>query len=154
VSSVARTNITLAEAAPELGAAQHRFQAVAYPGAVDLVTRELLRILSGRLSHCSVCRNLRLNAAIDRGFDESMVDHLEDPSSSGLPARQQIVLRLTLAFLNAPETFTTADWAELRDHYSKEQVAELVLDLVRFRPGSKLVVAAGAEPSDDQLVYA
>jgi hypothetical protein len=154
MSSVARTSITLAQAVPELGAAQARFQEIAYPGSVDLVTRELLRILSGRLSRCMLCRNLRLNAAIDRGFDESIVDHLEDPSNSGLPARQQVVLRLTIAFLTAPETFTAADWAELRSYYSDEQVAELMLDLVRFRPGSKLMVAAGFEPEGDQLVYA
>jgi alkylhydroperoxidase family enzyme len=153
MTSTPRTSITLAKAAPRLGAAQVRFQEVAYPGSVDLVTRELLRILSGRLARCSVCRNLRLNAAIDRGFDESVVEHLEHPSDSGLPARQQVVLRLTHAFLTAPETFTTADWAELRSHYTDEQVGELILDLVRFRPGSKLVVAAGLEPEDDRLVY-
>jgi hypothetical protein len=154
MSSVPRTSITLAEAVPELGAAQARFQKVAYPGSVDLVTRELLRVLSGQLSHCTMCRNLRLNAAIDRGFDESVVDKLHDPSRSGLPARQQVVLRLTLAFLTAPETFGPADWAELRSYYSAEQVAELMLDLVRFRPGSKLMVAAGFEPEGDQLIYA
>jgi hypothetical protein len=154
MSSVPRTTITLAEAAPELGAAQARFQKVAYPGSVDLVTRELLRILSGRLSRCTLCRNLRLNAAIDRGFDESIVNRLEDPSNSGLPTHQQVVLRLTIAFLTAPETFTATDWAELRSYYSDEQVAELMLDLIRFRPGSKLMVAAGFEPEGDQLVYA
>ena len=104
--SVPRTDVTLEEVAPDLAAAHARFMAVAYPGAVDLVTRELLRILSGRLSHCSVCRNLRLQAAIDRGFEESMVDHLEDPANSNLPERQQIVLRLANAFLTAPESFT------------------------------------------------
>jgi hypothetical protein len=154
MSSVPRTTITLADALPELGAAQARFQKVAYPGSVDLVTRELLRILSGRLSRCTLCRNLRLNAAIDRGFDESMVGHLEDPSQCDLPARQQVVLRLTRSFLTAPETFSPADWSELHGYYSDEQVAELLLDLVRFRPGSKLMVAAGLEPEDDQLVYA
>lgn len=154
MSSVPRTTITLAEAAPELGAAQARFQKVAYPGSVDLVTRELLRILSGRLSRCTLCRNLRLNAAIERGFDESMVGHIEEPSHSDLPARQQVVLRLTHTFLTAPETFSAADWSELRTYYSDEQVAELLLDLVRFRPGSKLMVAAGLEPEGDQLVYA
>jgi hypothetical protein len=154
MGTVARTNTTLAEAAPELGAAQAHFQKVAYPGSVDLVTRELLRILSGRLSHCMLCRNLRLNAAIDRGFDESMVRHLEDPSHSDLPPRQQVVLRLTHAFLTAPETFSAADWSELRTYYSDEQVAELLLDLVRFRPGSKLMVAGGFEPEGDDLVYA
>ncbi|ORV42242.1 hypothetical protein AWC00_12085 [Mycobacterium conspicuum] len=130
-----------------------RFQQVAYPGSVDIVTRELLRILSGQLSRCTICRNLRLNAAIDRGFDEAAVKYLEDPASSDLPAQQQVVLRLTKAFLTDPEAFGVADWAELRSYYSQDQVAELILDLVRFRPGSKLVVAAGLEPEDDELVY-
>jgi hypothetical protein len=153
MTSTPRTAITLAEAAPALGAAQVRFQQLAYPGSVDLVTRELLRILSGRLSRCTICRNLRLNAAIDRGFDESMVDHLEDPSRSGLPARQQVVLGFALAFLTDPDVFGADDWAQLRRYYSDEQLAELILDLVRFRPGSKLVVATGQEPDDDRLVY-
>ena len=83
-----------------------------------------------------------------------MLGHLEDPSQSDLPARQQVVLRLTRTFLTAPETFSAADWSELHSYYSGEQVAELLLDLVRFRPGSKLMVAAGFEPEDDQLVYA
>lgn len=101
-----------------------------------------------------MCRNLRLNAAIDRGFDEAMVEHLDDPVRSGLPERQQVVLRLTRAFLTAPETFYDADWDELRTHYTEEQIAELILDLVRFRPGSKLMVGAGFEPEGDQLIYA
>ena len=154
MSSIPRTDVTLEEVAPVLAAAQARFMEVAYPGAVDLVTRELLRILSGRLSHCSICRNLRLRAAIERGFDESMVSHLEDPEHSGLPERQQIVLRLANAFLTAPTSFSAEDRAVLERHYSSEQIAELLLDLIRFRPGSKLTVASGREPDIDALVYA
>jgi hypothetical protein len=154
MSSVARTRVSLAEVAPELAAAQARFQQVAYPGKVDLVTRELLRILSGRLSHCTICRNLRLTAAIDRGFDESMVAHLEDPEHGDLPERQQVVLRLTRAFLTEPDGFTAEDRASLSRWFSDEEKAELLLDLVRFRPGSKLTVASGAEPPVDELVYA
>jgi alkylhydroperoxidase family enzyme len=151
--SVPRTDVTLEDVAPDLAAAQARFMAVAYPGAVDLVTRELLRILSGRLSHCTICRNLRLRAAIDRGFDESMVNHLEDPANSDLPDHQQIVLRLANAFLTAPTSFSDEDWVVLERHYTAEQIAELLLDLVRFRPGSKLTVASGREPDIDELIY-
>ena len=154
MSSVPRTDVTLADVAPELAAAQSNFQKVAYPGKVDLVTRELLRILSGRLAHCSICQSLRLHAAIDRGFDESMTEHLEDPSKSDLPESQQVVLRLGLAFLKDPESFTAADWSVLRSYYDEGQVAELFLDLVRLRPGSKLVVATGNEPVLSGLVYA
>jgi hypothetical protein len=154
VSSTPRTRASLADVAPELAAAQHALQQVAYPGAVDLVTRELLRILSGRMSHCSICRNLRLVAAVDHGFDKSMVAHLEDPENSDLPERQQIVLRLARAFLSDPGGFTAHDRSVLCRHFSPEEVAELILDLVRFRPGSKLTVASGREPEIDELVYA
>ena len=81
-----------------------------------------------------------VKAAIDRGFDESKVSHLEDPEHSGLPERQQIVLRLANAFLKAPTSFSAENRAVLERHYTPEQIAELLLDLVRFRPGSKLTV--------------
>jgi hypothetical protein len=64
------------------------------------------------------------------------------------------VLRLTKAFLTDPVSFGADDRATLSRHFSDEEVAELLLDLVRFRPGSKLTVASGAEPAIDEIVYA
>lgn len=158
MSSVPRTTIGpegqplgLADVAPELAAAQAAFQGVAYPGRVDLVTRELVRILSGRLAHCTICRNLRLNAAVKRGFDESMTAHLEDPDHADeLTDRQRAALRLANAFFDDPAGF---DGADLLVHFDAEEAAELLLDLIRFRPGSKLTVAAGTEPATDELVF-
>jgi alkylhydroperoxidase family enzyme len=159
MSSVPRTAmvdgrpLAMADVAPELATAIAELQRVAYPGCVDLVTRELVRIESGRLSHCSICRNLRLRAAIKRGFDESMVDGLDDPEHSDLDEHQKAALVFARAFLLAPETFDAGARAELVRHFTSEQIAELLLDLVRFRPGSKLTVATGAEPPVDELVY-
>ena len=152
MSSVPRTKISLADASPRLAAAQSAFQAVAYPGKVDLVTRELVRIVSGRLSHCSICRNLRLQAAIDRGFEEGMVVQLDDPAHSDLTEKQKAAVRFARAFLTDPLGYGEADRAELLAHFDADQVAELMLDLVRFRPGSKLTVASGNEPAGDELV--
>jgi alkylhydroperoxidase family enzyme len=152
MSSVPRTTISLADASPRLAAAQAAFQAVAYPGKVDLVTRELVRIVSGQLSHCSICRNLRLRAAIDRGFDEQMVTDLDDLDSGGLSDKHKAAVRFARSFLTDPAGFDELGRAELLRHFDADQVAELVLDLVRFRPGSKLTVASGNEPVEDQLV--
>ncbi|HEX5585720.1 MAG TPA: hypothetical protein VFZ17_00290 [Acidimicrobiia bacterium] len=151
MSSSPRTTRSLADVAPRLAAAQANFQRVAYPGVVDLVTRELVRITSGRLSHCSICRNLRLQAAIDRGFDESMVAQLDDVDHSDLTDAQRSAVRFAQAFLSDPARGRSELFA-LRQHFDDEQVAELVLDLIRFRPGSKLTVASGAEPVHDELV--
>lgn len=159
MSSEPRTSIVdgrpvgLGDVAPGLGQAMVTLMQVAYPGKVDLVTRELVRIYSGRESHCTICRNLRLNAAIDRGFDEQMVAHLDDLDPDALAPHQRAALRLAQAFLGDPRSFTADDRAALLEHFTAEQIAELVLDLVRFRPGSKLTVVSGTEPADDLLVY-
>lgn len=160
MSSVPRTSILadgrplgLADVAPGLAAAQAAFQQVAYPGKVDLVTRELVRILSGRLAHCTICRNLRLNAAVKRGFEESMTDHLEDPENGDLTDRQRAALRLANAFFDDPAGYPADARAELAANFAPDEAAELLLDLIRFRPGSKLTVAAGTEPASDELIF-
>ena len=159
MSSEPRTSIvngrpvSIDDVAPRLGRAIRNFQAVAYPGRVDLVTRELVRIYSGRKSECRICRNLRLRAAIERGLDESMLDHLDDPTSDQVTPAQRAALRLAHDFLDEPGAFDRAARADLLLHFTPEQAAELLLDLVRYRPGSKLMVVSGMEPADDALVY-
>lgn len=152
MSSIPRTTITLADAAPSLAHAVEEFQRVAYPGRVDLVTRELVRIVSGTLSHCRICRNLRLTAAMDRGFDESMVDQLADLDRSNLSGGQKAAVSFAHAFLLHPDAYAPGDLAALHAHFSDEQIAELTLDLIRYRPGSKLIVAGGTEPASEGLV--
>jgi alkylhydroperoxidase family enzyme len=149
MSADSRTSLTLADAAPALDAAKTAFERVAYPGRVDLVTRELVRITSGRLSHCRLCRNLRLRAAIDRGFDEALVEHLEDGE---LTDRHSAAVRLARLVLTDPASLTADDGATLREHFSDEQLAELLLDLIRYRPGSRLTVASGADLAADERV--
>ncbi len=152
MSSVPRTSLTMADAAPRLWDAWSGFQRVAYPGKVDIVTRELVRIVSGQLTRCSICRNTRVRAALDRGLDETMVAGLGDPDSNELSDRHKAAVRFAKAFLLDPASFGPAERAEMRRHFTDEQIAELVLDLVRYRPGSKMTVAAGHEPADDELV--
>jgi alkylhydroperoxidase family enzyme len=126
---------------------------VAYPGRVDLVTRELVRIYSGRQSHCRICSNLRLQAALERGFEESMVDYLDDLETSALETHQKAAVRLAQAFLGDPRSFDDAEQQELLRHFTAEQAAELILDLVRYRPGSKLTIVSGTDPDLDGPVY-
>jgi alkylhydroperoxidase family enzyme len=159
MSSEPRTTIVdgrpmgLDDVAPDLGRAMTNFMAVAYPGKVDLVTRELVRIYSGRKSECRICRNYRLRVAIDRGFEESMVDQIDDLETSTLEPRQIAALRLAHAFLDDPTSFDEVAQRELLSHYTPAQAAELLLDLVRLRPGSKLTVVGGNEPAEEALIY-
>ncbi len=82
-----------------------------------------------------------------------MVDQLDDLTASELAPHQKAALRLAHAFLDDPRTFDTSAQEELFRHYTPEQAAELILDLVRYRPGSKLTVVAGTEPAEEALIY-
>ena len=139
--------------APDMAAAFSAFQQASIGGAkVDIVTKEMVRILSGQLAHCGTCANLRVQVAVDRGLDETTVSKLEHFEDSDLSARHKAALRYAKAFLVDPESFDDAARAELMEHFRPEQIAELTLDLIRLRPGSKLAVASGIAETD-QLTF-
>jgi alkylhydroperoxidase family enzyme len=129
------------------------FMAASLVGAkVDIVTRELVRIYSGRASNCRFCRNLRITGAVERGLDEDMVAKLDDFEHSDLSDRHKAALRLAHAFLHDPTSFDGSMQADLLVHFRSDQIAELILDLIRLRPGSKLSIAAGTDAEVDRLV--
>lgn len=143
----------LTAAAPALGAAVVDFMSLAFSGSkVDIVTREMVRIYSGRQSNCRYCSNTRVRGAVERGLDESMVAKIDGFEHSDLTDRQQAALRLAQSFLNAPDGFTAADQQALLAHFRRDQVAELVLDLIRLRPGSKLHIATGMDDGHADLI--
>jgi alkylhydroperoxidase family enzyme len=154
VDNVTGAPMGLEEAAPELGKAFSHMARVATGSAkVDIVTRELVRIYSGQLAHCSICRNMRVTTAVDRGLTEDVVAQLADFEHSDLSDRHKAAVRYAHAFLVDPTSFDEADQAELQRHFRPDQIAELTLDLVRLRPGSKMTVATGNEPAHDDLIF-
>jgi len=149
----AKAPFDLADVAPELGAAFHAFFAASITKPkVDIVTKEMVRILSGQLSHCEVCRNTRVRVAVDRGMDETTVAKIEHFEDSDLSDRHKAALRFARAFLIDPASFDEAAQAEMLEHFRPDQIAELTLDLIRLRPGSKVAVASGTS-GVDQLVF-
>ena len=146
--------IGLGDAAPKLGDAFSHMASVArHEAKVDIVTRELVRIYSGQLAHCTICRNMRVQTAVDRGLSEDVVAKLSDFEHSDLSDRHKAAVRYAHAFLVDPRSFDEAAQAELQRHFRPDQIAELTLDLVRLRPGSKMVVATGTEPASDDLIF-
>jgi alkylhydroperoxidase family enzyme len=154
VDDVTGAPMGLGEAAPELGKAfSHMAQVATGSAKVDIVTRELVRIYSGQLAHCSICRNMRVTVAVDRGLTEDVVAQLADFEHSDLSDRHKAAVRYAHAFLVDPASFDEAAQAELQRHFRPDQIAELTLDLVRLRPGSKMTVATGTEPAHDDLIF-
>jgi AhpD family alkylhydroperoxidase len=127
----------------ELDGAMAAFErAVVRLQGLDPITTELVRLRCARIHDCRRCRSVRDDAALEAGFDEELgakVDHYEQ---SDLEPRHKAALRLADAMiLGAP-----VDRADARAHFSDAELAELLLDVVKWSV-QKPLVALRIEPA-------
>ena len=130
----------------ELDAAMHDFEraAVRIQG-VDPVTTELVRLRCARIHDCRRCRSVRDEAALEAGFDEALGAKVDDYERSDLSPRQKAALRLTDAMiLGGP--IDPGLRADVRAHFSEAEIAELLLDVVKWSV-QKALVALRIEPA-------
>ena len=92
---------------------------------------------------------MRFAGARTQGLDESLVSQItDDHAQSSLPAHERAALRLADAIVTTPRPLAASDVAELRRHYTPEQLAELALGLVLFHGLSKALIVMGLEPEN------
>lgn len=92
---------------------------------------------------------MRFAGARTQGLDESLVAQItDDHAQSSLPAPERAALRLADAIVTTPRPLAASEVAELRRHYTPEQLAELALGLVLFHGLSKALIVMGLEPED------
>ena len=118
---------------------------------VDPLTTELVRLRCARVHDCRRCRSVRDDAALEAGFDEALGAKIDDYQHSDLSPRQKSALRLTDAMiLGGP--IDPALREEVRAHFSEAEIAELLLDVVKWSV-QKALVALRIEPApnDDGL---
>jgi alkylhydroperoxidase family enzyme len=122
-----------------------RFQrSVAQLTGIDPVTTELVRLRGARHHNCRLCRSIGSRSAVGATGDEAWFDRTEHYESSDLHESQKVALRLTDAFITEPTAIDSSLAAALSALYSKDQVVELVLDVVR-NSSQKIAVALGAD---------
>ena len=136
----------------ELDAAMHDFERAAVRiHDLDPVTTELVRLRCARIHDCRRCRSVRDDAALEAGFDEALGAKVDDYESSDLSPRHKAALRLTDAMiLGGP--IDPALREDVRAHFSESEIAELLLDVVKWSV-QKALVALRIEPppNDDAL---
>ena len=130
----------------ELDRAMHAFEraAVRLQG-VDPLTTELVRLRCARIHDCRRCRSVRDDAALEAGFDEALGAKIDDYEGSDLSPRHKAALRLTDAMiLGGP--IDPALREDVRAHFSEAEIAELLLDVVKWSV-QKALVALRIEPA-------
>jgi AhpD family alkylhydroperoxidase len=119
--------------APVLAAALDDFAAAAMRAqALDAVTTELVRLRCAGYHDCRICGSLRLEDARQAGVDDEITAQVARYESSGLPERIKVALRLTDAVIIHPGMADRELAAQLHQHFSEEQIAELLLDIMKW----------------------
>jgi alkylhydroperoxidase family enzyme len=123
--------------------------------AIDVVTRELVRLRGARQHQCRLCQSLRNRSAIVAGADDAMFDAVDHADGSVLTERQQAALGLVDAIIWQPARIDEATAAAVRRTYSPLEAVHLVLNVARNSIQKVPVALAtdGANVTDGVEIY-
>ncbi len=118
--------------------------AVGRLGAVDPVTRELVRLRGARLHDCRRCQSVRSVAALNAGVDAALLDAADPRESAALDARTRAAVDLVDATFVGPPHLDDELFGRLIQSFDAEQLVELTSFLLR-NATNKVAVAFGAD---------
>ena len=123
--------------------------AVVRQRALDPTTTELVRLRCASVHDCRLCRSLR---NVDSGdVDESMAARVDDYENSDLDERAKVALRLTDAMILDPSRADDVLRADARRLFTEEEIAELLLDVVKWSQQKASVALRIEVPPRDGL---
>lgn len=125
-----------------------RFALAARPGSlVDETTIELCRLRNALHQDCKLCMSVR--RAVEKPADTpDLMEHVRNYEHSPLSEAQKSALAFTDAYLVAPTAFGDDRRSELLEHFSPDQVVELVFLLI-YSTFNKPMIALGLDGAAD-----
>lgn len=112
---------------------------------IDPIITELVRLRCAQYHDCRLCGSFRVQAALDAGFEEDMQRAIARHESSNLSAPAKAALKLCDAMIMHPRTIDAELTAEVRHHFSDEEIAEICVDVMKWSQ-QKALVALRIEP--------
>ena len=117
--------------------------------AVDPVVTEIVRLRCAQIHDCRLCGSLRIQEALDQGFDEAMERKIGDYENSDFRPEIVAALRLCDAIILTPGAADESLKNELKRHFSEQQIAEICLDVVKWSQQKSLVALRMEKPPWD-----
>jgi alkylhydroperoxidase family enzyme len=118
---------------------------------LDPITTEVVRLRCARYHDCRLCQSLRVDTALAEGLDEQLAAKVDVYETSDLDERLKVALRLTDAVIVDPSCVDAALAAQLHEHFSEAQIAELMHDIVKWSFQKVLVALRLDVPVRDGL---
>lgn len=96
-------------------------------GKVDLGLRRLIGHLASKAAGCLYCQAHTVLGAKNFGVDDARLAQLWDFRTSGLfSGKERVALEFALAAAQQPNAVTDELFAELRRHWSEEEIVEIL----------------------------
>lgn len=113
---------------PEILKALRHLRAVAIaPGTVSKELKNMVSQMASMSAGCNYCAAHTANFAIDMGISEEQENALWDYENSELfSAGERAALRVAQGAVQVPNMVTDEDFAELRRHFTAEQIVEIL----------------------------
>jgi alkylhydroperoxidase family enzyme len=92
---------------------------------------------------------VRFAGARTQGLTEALASEItDDHARSSRPAHERAALKLADAIVTPPQPLAESDVAELLEHFTPEQLAEMAIGLGLFHGLSKALIVLGLEPEN------
>ncbi len=91
---------------------------------------------------------MRFDAARVAGLEEEVVAQIEDGYEDRLDPKAVAALQLTDDIIGLPGQLTEQQRANLKAHFSEDEIAELALGVGLFMGMSKVLITLGLEPDE------
>ena len=147
MNSPARITVTQSDAVNRIDRDLATFAAsVVRMDKLEPLVTELVRLRCARVHDCRLCGSLRQRKALDAGLDETMADKVDHYESSDLPDNIKAALRLADAMILTPGYVPETLRSDLAAHFTREQIAELLMDIVKWSQQKALVALRTEAP--------
>jgi hypothetical protein len=113
--------------------------------AVDPVITECVRLRCAQYHDCRICGSLRVQEALDSGFDETMYRAIADHENSDFRPAIKAALRLCDAMIMHPGRIEPELSLQLHEHFSDAEIVEICVDVMKWSQ-QKALVALRIEP--------
>lgn len=108
---------------------------------------EILRLRNARTVNCVFCKSVRYDVARRDGLTEEKVQLIDDDfQNSALSLTEKLLIAFADTYLHDPRAIDPQLIADLRNHFSSEQIAHMALSLTTFHAMSRCAVALGGMP--------
>jgi hypothetical protein len=120
---------------------------------VDPITTEMVRLRCAQIHDCRLCSSVRNEEALDEGFDESLQRKIANYEQGDFEPAVKAALRLCDMMILTPSLAGPELKRELGQYYDAGQIAEIMLDVMKWSQ-QKALVALRLEtpPWDGTLV--